>query len=391
MDGSIKQRLGREIRILREEPWLMALAVWLPPLLFALFWWIFVAGSSFDLSIGVVDLDHSRLSRTLTRQCDASSVMAVDQQYPSVQEGRQALNAAEIYALMVIPDNFEKDVYLGLQPRPTVFYNGQYILIGKQINGAMLSAAGLLAGQIGGLEAMAAGTAAPAVVGQVAPIRGQITPLFNKHTNYAEFLVAGGIPAIWQIMIVMVTVLSLAAEKRHGGLSRWAQGGHARAMMTKLLPYTLIMWLQGLLFLGGLYGWLGWPMHGNWAGLIFIQLLTVLACQAMGSLFFLLSLDAARGLSLAAAYTAPGFAFMGVTFPATDMGLPALIWRSLLPVTHYIEVQIQLANYGTDPWLLWSSYGALLIFVFPLLLAVKKMSNIPEAEPDYSTGEGGTA
>jgi ABC-2 type transport system permease protein len=382
MHGNMTQRLIREIRILREEPWLMALAVWLPPLLFALFWWIFIAGSSFDLAIGVVDLDHSRLSRALTRQCDASSIMAVEQQFPSVIEGRQALTGADIYALMVIPDNFEKDVYLGLQPQPTVFYNGQFILIGKQINGAMLQAVGLLAGQIDGLQAMATGTALPAVVGQVAPIRGQITPLFNKHTNYAEFLVSGGIPAIWQIMIVMVTVLSLAAEKRHGGLSRWSEGSHFQALASKLLPYTLILWLQGIVFLVGMYGWLGWPMNGNWTALILAQLLTVLAGQAMGSLFFLLSLDAARGLSLAAAYTAPSFAFMGVTFPATDMGMPALIWRSLLPVTHYIKVQIQLANYGVNPWVLWSSFAALLLFVLPLLLALKKMANIPEVEPD---------
>ncbi len=381
MHGSLKQRMGRELRILQQEPWLMALAVWLPPLLFALFWWIFSAGSSFDLTIGVVDLDHTRLSRALTRQCDASSIMAVEQQYATVLEGRQALTRADVYALMVIPDNFEKDVLLGLQPRPTVFYNGQYILIGKQINGAMQQAVGLLAGQIGGLQAMASGAVPAEVVGQVAPIRGQITPLFNKHTNYAEFLVSGGIPAIWQIMIVMVTVLSLAAEKRHGGLSRWSQGSHFQALVSKLLPYTLILWLQGILFLAGMYGWLGWPMHGSWAALIFAQLLMVLAGQAMGSLFYMLSLDAARGLSLAAAYTAPSFAFMGVTFPATDMGMPALIWRSLLPVTHYIKVQIHLANYGTNPWLLWSSFAALLVFVLPLLLALKKMSLIPEVEP----------
>ncbi len=387
MHGTMRQRLGREIRILREEPWLMALAVWLPPLLFGLFWWIFMAGSSFDLAIGVVDLDHSRLSRALTRQCDASSIMAVEQKFGSVIEGRKALTGAEIYALMVIPDNFEKDVLLGLQPQPTVFYNGQFILIGKQINGAMLQAVGLLAGQIDGLKAMAQGTAAPAVVGQVAPIRGQITPLFNKHTNYAEFLVSGGIPAIWQILIVMVTVLSLAAEKRHGGFSRWSRGSHAQALGSKLLPYTLILWLQGVFFLVGLYGWLGWPMHGSWPALIFAQLLTVLAGQAMGSLFFMLSLDAARGLSLAAAYTAPSFAFMGVTFPATDMGLPALIWRSLLPVTHYIKVQIHLANYGADPWLLWSSFAALLLFALPMFLAWRKMANIPEMEAAVSVAE----
>ncbi len=376
MNGTLRQRLRREIRILQEEPWLMAMAVWLPPLLFVLFWWIFSVGSSFDLAIGVVDLDRSNLSRTLIRQCDAGSAMAVDQEFATIQEGRRALVGSEIYALMVIPENMERDVILGLSPRPTVFYNGQYILIGKQINGAMLKTVGMLSAQIGGLKALASGTALPGVVGQVAPIRGQIIPLFNRHTNYAEFLVSGAIPAIWQILIVMVTAISLAAEKRHGGLSSWVGGKPALALFTKLLPYTFILWLQGVLFLVGMHGWLGWPMNGSWTALILAQLLTVLASQAMGSLFYLLGQDAAQALSLAAVYTAPSFAFMGVTFPATDMGWPALVWRSLIPVTHYINVQIKLANYGVDPWRLWTSYGALLLFIVPMLLALRKVQEL---------------
>ncbi len=89
----------------------------------------------------------------------------------------------------------------------------------------------------------------------------------------------------------------------------------------------------------------------------------------MGCLFFFLGFDEARGLSLAAAYAAPGFAFIGVTFPATDMGVPALVWRSLMPVTHYIEIQIHQANYGGNILDLLPSTGALLLFVLPMLLA----------------------
>ncbi len=370
MDQTVYTKLRREFVILGKEPWLMALAVWLPPLLFALFWWTFSAGSSFDLPIAVVDLDHSNISRALIRQCDASSIMAVDKQFASVSEGHRALTGGEVYALMVIPKNMASDVYKGWAPQPTVFYNGQFILIGKQINGAMLQSVALFSAQIDGLQAMASGTAAPAVVGQVAPVLGQVTALFNKHTNYAEFLCAGGIPAVWQILIIAVTVLSLASEKRHGGLRLWVGKNPFNALATKLAPYTLLFVGQGLLFLAGMYGWLGWPMNGSWLILIFAQLLTVLACQAMGSLFFFLGMDEARGLSLAAAYAAPAFAFVGITFPATDMGIPALFWRSLMPVTHYIEIQTHLANYGTALSGVLSQLGALLLFGIPFILAL---------------------
>ena len=376
MNRSVIQRLGHEWDVFWAEPWLQALGIWLPPLLFALFWWIFSAGIATDLRIGVADLDHSQLSRSFIRQCDASPVMAVTAQYPSVLEGKRDLTAGNTYALAVIPADFEKNTLLGLAPQITVFYNGQFILIGKQINGAMQQVTGTMAARLGAGKALAQGLPLSALPGRLVPIRGQITPLFNKHSNYAEFLVSAGIPAVWQIFIVAITVLSLAAEKRHGGFSNWLDNSPGKALLAKFIPYTAIMWLQGILFLSTMYGWLGWPMHGSWFVLIGAQLLTILACQAMGAFFFLLSLDAARGLSLAAAYAAPGFAFMGVTFPATDMGLLAHIWRSILPVTHYIAIQINQANYGNDPGHSASSFAALCVFVLPLGVALLKLQRM---------------
>ena len=379
---SLASRLRREFGIIRQEPWLLALAVWLPPLLYALFWWIFSAGLAFDLPIGVVDLDHTQMSRTLVRQCDGSSVMAVERHYSSVDEGRRDLEGGGIYALLVVPPNLYRDTLLGRTPRVTVFYNGQFILIGKQINAAVQAVVGQFAAGVGGLQSLARGTVLPAVAGQVAPVRGQMTALFNIHSNYAEFLVSGGIPAIWQILVVMLTILALAAETRHGGLARWADGPPLVVLAGKLLPYTLLLWLQGVVFATGMYGWLGWPMHGSWPLLLLAQLLTVLAGQAMGCILFLLTLDAARALSLAAAYTAPGFAFMGVTFPATDMGTPALVWRALMPVTHYIRVQIQQANYGADCWRSWPSLLALLLFLPLFFLALRRVKRLAAPSTD---------
>jgi ABC-2 type transport system permease protein len=87
-------------------------------------------------------------------------------------------------------------------------------------------------------------------------------------------------------------------------------------------------------------------MEGSLLPILFAQLLTVLACLIMGAFFFFLTLDPARAMSFAGAFTAPSFAFMGVTFPASDMGFLASTWRSFLPVSHYIEAQISQVSYG---------------------------------------------
>lgn len=110
-------------------------------------------------------------------------------------------------------------------------------------------------------------------------------------------------------------------------------------------------------------------MNGSWDILILSQLLMVLASQAMGLLLYLLLKDAARALSMAAAYTAPSFAFMGVTFPVTDMTVPAQIWRNFIPVSHYIDIQLHQTNHGASAYSALPQMGALLLFLIVFFLA----------------------
>jgi len=193
----------------------------------------------------------------------------------------------------------------------------------------------------------------------------------SRHTNYANFLVSGLIPASWQILVVLVTIIALSREARLQGLADWLGKNPILAITGKLLPYTLILWLQGVVFLWFMFVVLKWPMNGSWSILILSQLLMVLASQAMGLLLYLLMQDSARALSLAAAYTAPSFAFMGVTFPATDMIVPAQIWRNMIPISHYIDIQLHQANHGASIYTTLPQIGALLLFLAAFPLAYK--------------------
>ena len=117
-----------------------------------------------------------------------------------------------------------------------------------------------------------------------------------------------------------------------------------------------------------MYGWLGWPMHGSWGILLSAQILMVLACQSVGALFFMITLDVTRSMSFVAAFTAPAFAFMGITFPTSDMPLLGQVWRSLLPVSHYIDVQVKQVNNGVDLVQVMGSLLTLSLFVILLIV-----------------------
>ena len=360
--------LRQEVADLVTDPWLLSVVSWVFPVLSVIMWWIFSAGIATDLPIGVVDLDRSQLSRSLVRHYDASSSLAVDYTFLDVRDGAAALRAGRIYGLVIIPAELARDAATGRTPQVAAMVNSQFLLIGKIVSSGLLQAHGTFATRVEVFRNLAGGSpVAEMALAAAIPINTQVTPLFNVGKNYAQFLVSAILPAIWQIVMVSAAVLSLAGVARRQGLAAWLGDSPSMAVAAKVTVLSGIFLFHGGAMLGYMYLYLGWPMYGNWLLLLAAQLLTVVASVGAGCLYFLLTRDAARALSSAAAYVAPGLAFMGVTFPVTDMTLPARIWRSLIPVSHYIEIQFGQVNYGLPASLAATKFLHLGLFAVPLL------------------------
>ncbi|TNH71768.1 multidrug ABC transporter permease [Aeromonas hydrophila] len=371
--------MGREWRLLWQDPFGRALASWVPLLLMGILCWVFSAGLARDLKIGLVDLDQSLLSRELAFSLDASAGLKVAQQFDSIEAGASALRGGDIYALVVLPSHLERDARQGIQPQVTVFNNGQFILIAKLVNSALAQVVGTLNGQVGVFSAMAGGKALPSALGQAVPIASQVTALYNINSSYAQFLLSALLPAVWQILVVLYGINALARTDRLG--LDWTTKGVWFGLWRTLLPHVLIGWGWGLGWSLLLFKGFGYPMQGSWLVLTAGLGLASAACVSMGAFFYGIIRDPARALSLAGAYTAPGFAFMGVTFPVSAMGDFAQFWRSLLPISHYVELQIGQTNYGQPLAAALPQFGALLLFLLPLLLVVRRYQAQASAAP----------
>ncbi|AUW04927.1 ABC transporter permease [Vibrio campbellii] len=366
-------------QILRRDKWLFSCLTWVPILLAVTMWGVFSAGIARDLPIGVVDLQHSQLSRKMIQSLDASSTLSVDYHYTSATEAKNAMIEGDIYAYAVIPPQFDQDILLHRQPQLSVFFNSQYILVAKLINSAVAQSQGYFDAQLEAMGNLAKGnTTTLAAIGQAVPISTQITALFNRNTNYAQFLVTAIVPAIWQICVVVSTILILAAHFRiygNGNNSFAFLGDRPFTRLSKILcQYIPLFMAQGALFLIWFYVLLDWPMEGSYLVMLLAQFVTTIACIIMGALFFFLSMDPARAMSFAGAFTAPSFAFMGITFPVSDMNALAHAWRGLLPITHYIEVQVDQANYGASAAQSIGSLWPMIGYIIPLLMTAALMA-----------------
>ena len=338
-----------ELNEIKNSYYKLLLLTLIPLVSFGLIVAIFYRGVAFELPIVVVDNDKSDLSRRLLFHINATSTADIKYRVDDTKEAMGLVKSSQAYALVEIPHNFKRDVMLKTQPKVTVMLNTQYILIGKIIKGALLEAIMTSAAEVEYVQNLVTTQNTPESINAITPIGLQVTPFFNTYKNYSLFLISALLPAIWQIFIVIATIVSFGTlfkakkEREFFGVENIEM-----KILGKMLPYTAIYTLWGVSFLAFIYGSEGWMFQGSWGVMIFAIFLTVIAYQAVALFLFATGFDYARSLSLGAVYTAPAFAFLGVTFPASSMNSFALFWRDLLPIAHYMEIQISQANYGVD-------------------------------------------
>jgi len=355
-----------ELRVVRKDRWLFALVFWLPPVLSLFMLLIFSAGQPTNLSVGVVDLDQSSLSRKVERYLEASPALNVTRHYSSIAEGKADISDAGIYALVVIPANLSRDMMRGEAPSISTFFNAQYLLIAKAIRSALIQIEITLAVELDVGRTLVKTPVTKAALAKSMPVRSQISALYNLNMNYATFLVPALLAALFQLLVICVTILSLGRRSKQSDSQR--PEGTGIRLASRSFLYTCVFSIHILVALAFLYGVLGWPHQLSLGGLLPLVILFVIACQLLGAFFYVLTFDLVRSLSLAGAFSAPAFAFLGVTFPASDMTVFAQFWRDLMPAAHYLNGFLNQVSYAAGA--AHSLKPGLLMLAFTILIPV---------------------
>jgi len=371
MFKELQKAFWSEVLSIKNSFYKLSLISILPLVSFALIISVFYSGVVRDMPVAVIDNDNSKLSKKVLFNIDSSSTIKIKYTLNSLKEGMEKLKATDVYGVVIIPHNFMKDTLLQKQPKVTAMLNTQYILIGKILTSALMSSIMQSSAEVEYVKNLSQLQNQHATINSIAPIKIQITPFFNTYQNYFLFLVSALLPAIWQIFIVVATIVSFGSMFKEGKQDYFFMGSYVEMkILGKLLPYTISYLAVGMAFLFYIYGTLGWAFEGSFSVVVFGMFLMVVAYQGVALLFFITGFDYARSLSLGAVYTAPAFAFLGVTFPIVSMNSFALLWRDLLPVSHYMELQISQANYGlsafaeVDKLLLLFAFWVVFIPVF---------------------------
>ena len=338
--------------------------------------WIFTSGTLTNLPIAVIDYDDSSVSRTYSRMLEATPEMHIVDKFTSTAQAKSLLEQASIYAFVVIPRDFAKNIKTGQQTRVVAWHSGQFLTMSGVILKSLRQVTGTMSAgvEITSLSKKGENTLAANV--DFSPLQSELRTLFNPFQNYQYFLVASLLPAMLQVFVMVWTVYIVGREFQNGTFSQWlnAKNSVYAGIAAKVLPLFILTSVIGIGCLYWLFGYMKWPINGSISFLILGWELMIVAYIVLGILFASFASRLATALSFAVFFTAPAFAYVGVTFPQHAMPLLAKIWAYILPIKTLLRLQIEQVEIGAP---IVNSLPELLILItfilLPLPLAVSRI------------------
>ncbi|NLC62133.1 MAG: ABC transporter permease [Gammaproteobacteria bacterium] len=352
----------RECMRLRADPWDLAMATWIPLLALALFAWMFGAGVPRALPVAVVDHDNSVMSRELVRMIDAAPGLQVAARPADMQQAWAAVRAAEVYAVVHVPEGSGREILRGGSAVVFAYYNASHQTAGQAAErgiGDAVQAAGERF-----VRADVARIRGPDAV-RAPPLRVQATVLANAARSYEQFLLGLLFPALLYLAACLAMVSALGRELRDGTAGEWLQSCGDRllpAVAGKLAPYLLLFTVHGtgsLVWLAAIRG----GVAGSAALLLAAQAGLYLASAGIALLLVGATRNLGVALSVTGLYAGTALAFSGATFPMQGAPLFAQAWSRLLPLTPYLKLQVQQLELGADWTASLPTVGGLLLFM----------------------------
>ena len=239
------------------------------------------------LPVAVVDYDHSDISRKIVYMLDASPQIEVDSRYRSEAAAKKAIINNRVSALVIIPNHFKRDLYLGKEPVISVGADATYFLIyGGVVSATMHSVITESASiQVGNLLKKSV----PLITAKMkyTPFKTEYLNTFNVTSSYINYVV----PAIYILILQQTLLIGLGmlgatqGEKLRAGVGGYySRESVSTVMSLHFISFGSIFLLHMLFYFGFTFSFFGVPHIAKMAELLIFGLSFLMASLALGTL-----------------------------------------------------------------------------------------------------------
>lgn len=374
----IYEIMMRELLILRQNHIYRFCMVLFPVLMIFFFTSLMDDGLPTSMPVGVVDLDNTSTSRSLSRRLDGFQMSQVVAHYPSVAEARRAIQRNEIYGFLYIPKGMTEELLASRQPKISYYYSYTTLAAGALLMKDLKTISTLGSAAVGQATMRAKGFTDQQIQSFLQPVKIDLHQIANPWTSYNSYISTMMVPGVIMLFIFLISAYSLGTELKFNSSKKWLAMSNNRmvvAIIGKYLPQTLI-WLA--IVYG--YEWyvfyhLHFPHLGSPWMLVLLGLIQVLASQGFGIFAFGLMPSLRMSMSICSLWAVLSFSMAGGAFPVMGMDSPLQSLSWLFPLRHYYMIyQITILN-GYPLIEAWFHFAALAAFMLLPWIVIGKIKN----------------
>lgn len=220
---TLKYLIQKEFLQIRRNSFLPRLIVMFPIVIMCVMPWVMQMEVK-NIVVDVVDNDRSTLSQQIVHRIEASDYFIFNGQKPTYRDALSEIEHGQADVVLVIPQNYGKDITLGKSP--------QVLIAANAVNGTKGGMGSAYLSQI-----VTQSVPYTAILSQPSTLL-----LYNKHQNYKLYMIPALLAIVMMLMTGFMPTLNIVGEKETGTIeqinvtpvSKWV------FILSKLIPYWLI-------------------------------------------------------------------------------------------------------------------------------------------------------
>lgn len=309
-----------------------------------------------ELPVAVVDLDHSQLSRQYSHMADATEQMQIAYKPGSLKEAETLFYDGKVNGVLLIPKNFERDVFNARQTYVTVYCDASYFMLYKQVYAGSTFSGGTFGAGIEINRLLAEGKTMEQAKDMQDPLKVSTYNLYNPAGGYGSFVMPGIVLIIMQqtLLIGIGMIGGTTREKKkflkrtHLVIRKW---GNVKLVIGKTLAYVSIYSFTAIFAIGILPKWFSFPSAGNFWLVAVLLIPYLLSISFLGLSISLLFRQRVHSM-LFLVFVSPMVVFLsGISWPSVAIPpfLHAIsnIFPSTILIPAYLSVQVAKAGFAS--------------------------------------------
>ena len=345
----ILQVVRKEFIQIRRDKGLVRMVL-IAPLMQLVIYGYVVATDIRALPMAVLDQSDSAESRRLVDRFVFSGYFTLEGHVGSLKEAERHLNSGRSMIVLVIPEDFARDVRRGVKTQVQLL-----------VDGTNSNTATIAMGYAGGIVAAAnqekleEGIHRKGLRMIEAGIREEPRVWFNPSLRAINYMIPGIICVLLMEMMVPLTAFSLVRERERGTVEQLMVTPlrAEEVLIGKTIPYIAIGLIDAILILTAGTLWFGVPLPHNLGALLVCTSLFIVVALSLGILVATVVTTQQQAALSAQFALVPNILLSGFMFPIQSMPEAMQWFTTILPMRYFLVIVRSIMMKGLGLTELW--------------------------------------